>query len=41
MNNKIQFDEMETNVSESLVQTQQGLDQVRKAAEMQSRCVIQ
>jgi hypothetical protein len=35
------IDDIETHVNDSLQQTQQGLDEVRKASEMQRTCTIQ
>ncbi|GAB9463501.1 hypothetical protein Gpo141_00000958 [Globisporangium polare] len=35
------IDDIETNIHESLEQTQRGRDEVQKAADMQGRCVIQ
>lgn len=35
------IDDIETHIHESLEQTQHGLEEVKKASEMQSRCVIQ
>ncbi|KAF1328504.1 hypothetical protein FI667_g6759, partial [Globisporangium splendens] len=35
------IDDIETHIHESLEQTQHGLEEVKKASEMQSRCVLQ